>query len=374
MEILVLDTQQRGFSIPPANQMGCGSKMEETMDTSSIFRIQILITGFVLFGAATAKAQNDRPATFTATIQQKLDARSDPAKVTTEDEGALTSKGYVMIGTIKATQPGNKTSAEITEALRAAALSKAAGAGGDVVHFEREGAAYVEWVRTGKMLKLCRSYGTATYKVMGTDPRGPAYGHVLQTKETSYCKDWDSVPDTKADPGVVSEGTVWRHDPELASDIARAKARKEASDMELLLAHVNAWDNDGRTPLYAAAAAGKKEVAELLLAHGADVNAGTRSGETPLGAAARAGNREVAELLLAHGADVNAKDNTGETPLLYAAIVAAIDRRNEVVELLLAHGADVNAKDNTGDTPLKYAKIYKEKELVELLRRHGAHN
>ena len=74
------------------------------------------------------------------------------------------------------------------------------------------------------------------------------------------------------------------------------------------------------TPLHDAAAYGHTEVAELLLAKGADVNAKAdgQGGATPLLAAAFNGWRDTAELLLAKGADINAKDLHGSTPLFMA--------------------------------------------------------
>ncbi|HYL85379.1 MAG TPA: ankyrin repeat domain-containing protein, partial [Candidatus Angelobacter sp.] len=43
-------------------------------------------------------------------------------------------------------------------------------------------------------------------------------------------------------------------------------------------------------------------------------------GQTPLHLAACWGRKDIAELLLASGADVNPKDNTGATPLYYATV------------------------------------------------------
>ena len=58
------------------------------------------------------------------------------------------------------------------------------------------------------------------------------------------------------------------------------------------------------------------------------------SGWTPLAVAAHRGHKEVAELLIAKGADVNAKDNNGGTPL----DVAIQLKRTEIADLLRKHG------------------------------------
>ena len=50
-----------------------------------------------------------------------------------------------------------------------------------------------------------------------------------------------------------------------------------------------------------------KDVAELLIAKGANVNARTEFGNTPLDSATYGGGSEAMELLIAHGADINAK-------------------------------------------------------------------
>ena len=98
---------------------------------------------------------------------------------------------------------------------------------------------------------------------------------------------------------------------------------------------VNVRDEFGWTPLYWAASTGQKNVAEYLLAKGANVIAKTNDNRTPLHQAARAGARELAELLIVNGADVNAKDKEGRTPVWYA------QKRGhaEIVELLRKHGA-----------------------------------
>ena len=104
----------------------------------------------------------------------------------------------------------------------------------------------------------------------------------------------------------------------------------------------NTYSHDGWTPLHLASFFGRKEVASVLLAHGADVNARSRSTRfakenTPLHAAAANKQVALAELLLAHGADVNAKDGSGFTPLA----LAANGKNDLLVVILLEKGAQV---------------------------------
>jgi len=93
------------------------------------------------------------------------------------------------------------------------------------------------------------------------------------------------------------------------------------------------------------------------------------TGATPLHCAAGTGHKDVAELLLAKGAEVNVADIDGRTPLHYAATMG----HKNVVELLLAKGAYVNAKDKNGATPLSLATFLGYKDIAELLRQHGGH-
>ena len=110
-------------------------------------------------------------------------------------------------------------------------------------------------------------------------------------------------------------------------------------------------------------AAGRGDVEEiqaLLKSHPELINSKDENGDTPLHAAAAWTNRDVVSLLLAHKADVNARDNLGATPLHGA----ALQGRTDVVELLLANGADVNAKDKTGGTALRWAQTFETNKDV----------
>jgi cytohesin len=107
--------------------------------------------------------------------------------------------------------------------------------------------------------------------------------------------------------------------------------------------------------------------ARSLIEGGADVSRRTPNGTTPLDRAVDAGLKDIAELLIAKGADVNAKNNFNWTPL-HSAVYGYMD----IVELLITEGANVNARDGGSRTPLWYAKRQGNNEIVELLRKHGA--
>lgn len=127
-------------------------------------------------------------------------------------------------------------------------------------------------------------------------------------------------------------------------------------------------NNDERryTPLHKAAFYGWKDALEVLIAKGADVNArNNHLGDTPLHRAASSNNKEIVELLIASGADVNARNKEGDTPLHRGA------SSKEVAELLIAKGADVNARNKQGITPL-YKIIRGELEVGQLLIAKGA--
>jgi len=150
----------------------------------------------------------------------------------------------------------------------------------------------------------------------------------------------------------------------------------ELAQVEAMLkvgADVNAHDKYGRSPLVIAVQADHKDVAEVLIAHGADVNnipcirkslLCTQSvpDVLPLEVVA---NKEMADLLIAHGANVNAYDTLGNTPLATA-------RNNEIAELLLAHGADIRARPKPSEcSPLGVPVAADRMSVVEVLLAHG---
>ena len=120
----------------------------------------------------------------------------------------------------------------------------------------------------------------------------------------------------------------------------------------------------------------RQTVMQWLLKKGADANAADQQGETPLHAAARRFKAQAARLLLARGAKVNAKNVDGATPLHLAASAGPKEPEVDalmtaVAEVLIEKGAEVNAVDKAGFTPLHYAIEKGRTNLAATLRKHG---
>jgi ankyrin repeat protein len=119
-------------------------------------------------------------------------------------------------------------------------------------------------------------------------------------------------------------------------------------------------------PLHWAALAGAAEVAELLLARGAEVDPENLYGMTPLHLVE---SPQLALLLLGSGAQLEARDVRGMTPLHFA-------RSKELAKALMDRGADVNVRDRRGLTPVDMTGVaectpagllvYPEREAVRL--------
>jgi len=185
---------------------------------------------------------------------------------------------------------------------------------------------------------------------------------------------------------------------EAAAELGNIEAVKQHLDDGT---EVNARTEDGWTALHFAAQNSRREIAELLIANGADVNAVAMddvfSGQTPLDAAnkynqgavavllrkyggktcvelealidaAKKGNIEDIKQHLAAGGDVNSRNKNGDTLLNYAAYLG----HKEIVELLVENGAEVNSKGLADWTPLHLAARNNKKQIVQLLIAKGA--
>jgi ankyrin repeat protein len=135
-----------------------------------------------------------------------------------------------------------------------------------------------------------------------------------------------------------------------------------------------------------------KEVAELLIKHGAEVSESPIILENgsyyyPLSAAAEWNAKKVAETLLKHGAEIDTDDvyddgNPGLLPIDYA----IQNNSKDIVELFLDHGykiynlniwekeidedSDEEEWELVGTDPIAYAEEHNFTELAELLKKH----
>ena len=126
-------------------------------------------------------------------------------------------------------------------------------------------------------------------------------------------------------------------------------------------ADTNAIADNGATPL---ACAKTREVAQLLIDHGARTDFVDSKGRTLLHLAAWYGSAELVSLLVERGLDVNAVAGESElAPLHFAAT-------REVAERLLASGADASRRDKHGRTAVALAAYYGRQDVVELLLAH----
>ena len=128
---------------------------------------------------------------------------------------------------------------------------------------------------------------------------------------------------------------------------------------------LNAWGHQAMSP---AARDNDIEVLEWLAAQGADINAWNDEGETPMFSAAGGNAVDAMEWLKAQGADINARHEWGKTPMHRAAANNAVD----AIRWLGVRGADINARDEYRHTPMHDAASANAVGAMESLKVQGA--
>jgi ankyrin repeat protein len=109
------------------------------------------------------------------------------------------------------------------------------------------------------------------------------------------------------------------------------------------------------------------EILRFLIERGADLNKGDDDGFTPLHAAALENNINATEIILEAGANVEIVDNYGNTPLSKAVYSYRDDL--SVISLLLKYGADPFHKNKGGISPYEFAEKTRKIDVLDLFRK-----
>jgi ankyrin repeat protein len=140
-------------------------------------------------------------------------------------------------------------------------------------------------------------------------------------------------------------------------------------------ANVNVRNDRWGTPLTIAASLGRLKTSRILVAYGADASVVWPDQDSPLIVAARSADIQFIITLLHRGARINDREQHGQTALIAA--ICQFDRNNagpirDTVACLLRGGALVNIKDRYGQTPMSLARLFRDKQLLQMLQQAGA--
>jgi len=147
----------------------------------------------------------------------------------------------------------------------------------------------------------------------------------------------------------------------------RSCSFKAVNELIQYHADVNVADHELTTPLHICAQNTYCEIAQLLLAHGAQesINAVDERGNTPLHLVASHGQLEMVDILLANNAIINSQNKEGLSPLMLA--VSA--NQNSIADWLISKEADLFLYNNStpGFTAMNIAVRHQNKDIIKLL-------
>jgi ankyrin repeat protein len=196
---------------------------------------------------------------------------------------------------------------------------------------------------------------------------------------TSYAGEWDKdKKEMKIPPNVpkevrdMIERVRMLDEKDAYKELVRGIQAGNKTRVKVILfvfpAFFNQPDTFGRTPLYNAIFALKKDLVKYFIAKGANIKKADVDGNTPLHRAAANGDVEIIKMLLDKGANIYLRNKQGRTPVFYA----ASQGRAKAVEFLISQGARANKKDTREDSPLHLAVMSGDADTVKVLLKHGA--
>ena len=138
-----------------------------------------------------------------------------------------------------------------------------------------------------------------------------------------------------------------------------------------------AYEENGKTPIFTAAAMGHNTVVSVLLKCTDDIPRDTRSGDTLLTVAAKENNIALAKIVLANYSPDTMiallhMANRSHRMAIHEAIIMHGQRSVELVKVLLDAGTRPDVIDRDGFTPLIYSVLAKSEELIHALVESGA--
>lgn len=154
------------------------------------------------------------------------------------------------------------------------------------------------------------------------------------------------------------------------SPLVQAITKGDTSGTQRLInegSNINEADKYGMTPLMHAIQYENIEAVKSLIKKGADCNIKDKYGATALHYAAY--NYEIMKLLIENGANINIQDDKGFTPLHTVVQTRGDENSLIIAEYLLSKNADTTIKDKEGYTVYRYAILYKNVDMVALIRK-----
>ena len=130
-------------------------------------------------------------------------------------------------------------------------------------------------------------------------------------------------------------------------------------------------DDNGQTPLHAAAYNGRLDAMAALVLLGADPEKQDKHGRTALGHAAWRGRKSCVRYLMQMGAQCNTSTKSNNYCPLGEAIFYG--HRDVATEMLGSQKIDVNHHNKQGVTPLHIAVMQNEADIVAILLKRKAH-